>query len=362
MVGSKLISHSLENVLIKNVTSTNAMLMLRWPNSFDLKNIHVENSTANSQYLISADGIPSIAIKNLTCINLRGQNTDTYSLVYINVVSAGNITIDGLSLKQSQIHLHNGIYASSVSQFNLVIKNVEFSDITMGSGKSVLKTDPLNSLYMSNFTINGVVQEELSGLSNVILNIGAMNLNTTGTFVIDNISVSNSTVEMLRCSNLKNPNVANKSIRISDLSYKDSYFEYAQNLVRISDIETNSNLNIIFDQVKMSNLTFVRGGYLILFQQQTAEFLQLTNSVFTNINGGSIHVESYNKNNLGLTTNVKISNMTAENNNGYYNSFFTITMGGVVYLHDSSFQNLYNYEKGAVVYINSPSSDFHAFN
>ena len=180
-----------------------------------------------------------------------------------------------------------------------------------------------------------------------------IDLNTTNAFNINQISVSNSSISLLHLNNVYNSNINGRSITLSNISYYDSLFQVQDNLIIIDGIETNNDFQIYINDIVISGVTFIRGGHLVLFQQQTASKLLVSNCLLFNNNGGSINFEAYNKNNPNLTTNMRFDNMTIQNSNGYYQSLIEVTAGAEIYIYESYFINNSNYLSGGVAVISS---------
>ena len=99
----------------------------------------------------------------------------------------------------------------------------------------------------------------------------------------------------------------------------------------------------------MQNITFVRTGSLFMLGHQTSTILTITNAYFSNLVGANIMIKSSNLQNTQLVSKVKMTNITATHLTGNSNSFISIDEGGELYIDDSSFTNIDNTERGAVL-------------
>ena len=133
-------------------------------------------------------------------------------------------------------------------------------------------------------------------------------------------------------------------------------------IINLKSIEIDSTLQLQISNILMSDITFIRDGNLILFQQQTKVPMIVTNSIFQNVYGGGIQFKAYNKNNLTLTTNIIFVNMTATNCNSNTQSFMTATTGSVISVYNSSFVNNCNYMNGAVASAEALSASISFYN
>ena len=249
------------------------------------KDFYFENSTASLQYLLSLTQTNNITVSNITLNDARGINTDAYSLVYLQTFSGGFITVDGFNVFNSRVDKHKGIYADTYGsnvRGNFALTNWVFKNVTMASGVKFIGSTILKSLKLSNITFSNMTQTSSSDTTNTLIKLGGLDLNSTYSFEISQISVSNSSISLLHLNSIYNTNITGKQIIISNISYHDSLFQFQDNLIKIDNIETDNDFYIAISNIVVSGITFVRGGNLILFQQQTASLLIAYNCEFTN--------------------------------------------------------------------------------
>ena len=122
------------------------------------------------------------------------------------------------------------------------------------------------------------------------------------------------------------------------------------------------NFSVSIENSEFANLKFVRGGNIFNFQHQLNNQAVIKNSTFHDIFGGSIKLESYNKDLLNITTKVLITDITTSNINGQYNSFIHLATGGDLQIWNSSLTNIFNYQSGAVIYAEYENTQTQIFN
>lgn len=116
-------------------------------------------------------------------------------------------------------------------------------------------------------------------------------------------------------------------------------------------METQEDITISFFRLDFSNLTFSSSGYIFKFRHQIYEnTISVSESTFTDIEGGHIFIEAANKNNLASTTKVSFSSCQFLQINAVYDSFMHILEGAEVQIADSSFSNIFTFEEGAVIF------------
>ena len=138
--------------------------------------------------------------------------------------------------------------------------------------------------------------------------------------------------------------------------YNTTLMRNLNNLIEFGDIETQADFTIIISNILFSNINFVAGGNMLSLQHQTANTMVIQNSVFQNIYGGSVTIESANKQRLDLPTKVWFQNLTANNLNKHLNSFIKVYLGADLIITDSVFSNIFNIQSGSVMYAGDQNS------
>ena len=308
----------------------------------------------------------NITISNITMIDVVGANTDVYSFIYVTNLNTGFILLDGVSIYNSSFDKHNGIYIDNYNSNTpsyLTLKNCFFKNIIVNSQISLISTAVLKNLLLSNITFFNITQTDPEDTSNSMIDIGGMDFNTTGSFAINQVYAYNSSISFLNLRDIIKTNITNNTaLPISNIGYSNSTFQNYDRIINFKNIEIDSKLQLQISNILMSNITFVKGGNLILFQQQTKVPMIVTNSLFKNIFGGGLQFNAYNKNNLTLTTNIMFINMTVTNCNSNTQSFMTAMTGSVISLYYSLFSNNCNYMNGAVASADTLSASINFYN
>ena len=220
----------------------------------------------------------------------------------------------------------------------------------------MLQTGPLTQLLINNWTFYNIFESSSSDVNIAIFNIIALDLNTNNTFEINDISISNSSSKFLQLSGIQNAPLSSKILNINNVQLTNATINYQNNLIEFGDIETQADFTIIISNILFSNINFVAGGNMLSLQHQTANTMVIQNSVFQNIYGGSVTIESANKQRLDLPTKVWFQNLTANNLNKHLNSFIKVYLGADLIITDSVFSNIFNIQSGSVMYAGDQNS------
>ena len=340
-----------------------------------------------------------ILLQNLTFTNLYSQDwiikiNDSGQVVFnqiyfydifaqvsqiIQVISYYNFTMDTLIWRNTQpwiesIFPHNSFYPipnahlsitnmqiSSINllgrnlmeigdEWSITIKNSNFKDLKVVSGGKLISAGATNGFNFSNITFTNITGVNLSDVSYSFIQISSFDLSSTNSYFIENIQIFNWVNNLFMLEKIINQSSSQAYFTVKNVSYQNSTIPYSNNLVYFGNIESQVDFDITFTNITFSNLIFERGGNMLYFQQQLKNPISFQNIFFSNITGGSITIESANKQRLDLPTKVVFQNLTANLLNGVYYSFINVLTGGVLEIADSSFSNIFNAQSGAVVY------------
>ena len=121
-------------------------------------------------------------------------------------------------------------------------------------------------------------------------------------------------------------------------------------MITVNSLHSDGEITVVFDNLTFTNIQFELGGNLIKYSHLLPNPFQLTNSSFSNITGGSIHIESYTADIGELTTKVLMANIHADTINSEYGSFIILKTGADLTIVDSEFTNINSYEQGSAIF------------
>ena len=268
---------------------------------------------------------------------------------FFRTMNAGRIELSNITIKNSNIGTKHIFEYRQSSAGTIKIQDVYVDNVTLGTDTKIFKMQSLTSFEMKNSTFSKVHPSGLGDSSPKLIELGSIALADQLHYAIMDTYIEQSTLPLLGLSNIESSVALSASFTISNLTYVDSYFEFSQDLVSFTNIETSNNFSITLNNLNMQNITFVRTGNLMMLSHQTNSTLEINNAYFKNINGAQILIQSANLQNTNLLTRVSMINITASSMSGASNSFITINEGGVLRLSDSSFTHIDNTERGAVL-------------
>ena len=262
-----------------------------------------------------------------------------------SILSMSNVHVYGTNLHERKIMDYALGGNGSFSLTNSLFENLQLS-----AGNSMFQTGSINGLLIQNWTFTGITGVASSDIANTMIEINGLDLSTSLTFQIKDITITNSSSKFLQLSSINNSPITSQYLNITNFSFINATIQYANDLIYFGDIETQVDLTIIFTNIVFNSISFLRGGNMLNLQHQIKNPVVIQNSQFSNIFGGSINFESSNKVRLDLPTQVKFINLTVNSWNGNYNSFISAYTGAKLDIQNSLFTNIFNIKSGSVLY------------
>ena len=159
-----------------------------------------------------------------------------------------------------------------------------------------------------------------------------------------------STIALIHVGILTGTPMINNSMTLTDAMISNCKIPSQIDMISIGNLQSIYEFRIIFQNFTFTNIDFQFGGNLIKYSHLLNNSFELTDSSFSNINGGRISIESFTADTDGQTTKVLITNIHADDINSEYGSFIVMKTGADVNIVNSSFTNINSYEKGSVIY------------
>jgi len=115
-------------------------------------------------------------------------------------------------------------------------------------------------------------------------------------------------------------------------------------------MESQQNIKIFITDLSYSNISFERGGSLLEFNQQLANYIILDNLQVVNIYQGYISIEAANKSRLTRKTKVQIQNSKFDTINAGFFSLLILNEGALLNIMNSTFNQVSSLEEGAIIF------------
>ena len=342
----------LRNNIYKNVTGQQGAGYILYGNALISENEIFQNSSYFGSFVFAYMELNSITIKNMTLKNSNGTNTSSADFIYLILNDDGSSIIDGLTFTDSNLGYQVGIYIQDNIN-SLIIQNWLFQNLIVGTSNNIINTGSFQSLQILNSVFENISSQTSDDYGNIMIEVKSINLTSASDSLISNITIQNSVIGFVDFYTIVGSPNQTINFIISDIYYENWVIQNQIDLISFGSLQTQEDISFTIDSINFSNVTFLKYGNLLSFQQQIANILLLQNSNFQNVVSAFIYIEAANKQNLNVTTKVRISNTTFTNISAQYGSIIQVNEGGYLEIDQSSFSTIYWFEEGPVLYAGS---------
>ena len=291
----------------------------------------------------------SVDIRNITFNNINGTGSSVYSYIFADVNDGGYVNLDEIYIQNSNVALTTGFSVRGVLN-SLSITNSIFSDLSIGTSTILLNTGEINKLYVSNLTFTNVNDQTADDQDNFMMMVDAIVLQDYSELSINDIVVETSGVGFLKFNSISGSISTQLNFNMTNIEYRNWYLETSKDLILFDNVESQEDFNFTIDGLGFNNMTFLKQSNLLFLKQQLLNQLVFKNSNFEDIESGVISIESANKQTLQYETKIKFENTTFTNIAAKYGSLILINEGGNLEISESTFSDVYSFEKGAVLF------------
>ena len=232
---------------------------------------------------------------------------------------------------------------------NLTIQDIYVNNVTLDSDTKIIKTQSASSFYMRNCTFIETHPKEIGDSTVKLIGLSSIVLTDMQNLTIEDTYIEQSTVGFVELVGIQSTDPLLSYFVISNFIYKNSFFEFSEDLIWMRNIETVNEFRVMLTDINMNNITFFRTGNLLKFGHQTNTSLVFSDSMFQDLYGAQIYIQSSNLQNTNLKTKIEMTNITASSIHGSSKSFILIEEGGELMISDSRFINIDNTEQGSVL-------------
>ena len=194
---------------------------------------------------------------------------------------------------------------------------------------------------VDNLIFKNIQSSSDSDSNNKMIDIGTLYLASSDNSTIQNIDVSNSTIGLFTIDGVTESPKETRLLTVSNIAYTNSNFVNAVTLMNIEGVQTTEDFMISATNLEFNTLSFTLGGYLINMQSQMTNSFVIDDSSASNIIGGSIKAEAFNKQDTSVTSKLTLSNFTTTAINAQYGSFMILNEGGELTIENSNIKDVF---------------------
>ena len=298
------------------------------------------NSTNFGLSFTGFQQIASVIIDGYHIENVVSSGTFDEYIFYMYLDKESDLTVTGLNLTNTELNLQSLIYLDGPVN-KVTISNSICENVKVGSDIAMFALTEVYIVSVDNLIFKNIQSSSDSDSNNKMIDIGTLYLSSSDNSTIQNIDVSNSTIGFFTLGSVAESPAETRTLTVSNVAYTNSNFINPVTLMNIEGVQTTEDFIISATNLEFNTLSFTLGGYLINMQSQMTDSFVIADSSASNIIGGSIKAEAFNKQDTSITSKVTLSNFTTTSINAQYGSFMILNEGGELIIENSNIKDVF---------------------
>lgn len=284
---------TMTNTQIYNTTNFSVLMFISIVNNMSYENMTINNYTIVDNKLIEQYLVQKLAIKNLIIDGLyfSSSSSNVYNLITVPVIY--DITLSNFKLSNSNLKNANLITLSSFGSGQVSMTNFEIVNVTLGGNTKLIVQSLLAYGQMKNFTFSNVKTTESDDTTNLMIDMTAVQFPNNSFVEIDNITVENSSVQLIEISNTNQATTSNQTLSFNNLKYKDCEIDTEMDLVKFNDLQSISYFAITMQNVSFTNISMANSGNLMAIMSQVELGMTIKNVAVNSIFNAGILIQSF---------------------------------------------------------------------
>ena len=252
----------LSNNTISNVSTQQGVITLSTMSSVTLSNSVFYNSSDFGHNLYHFSNVQNVTVQDISLQNITATGASTDYVFLFDIINKGTVSIDTVYMNNVNIGLQAGFYFNGLMS-KISYTNMYFINVYIGNNNRMLSTGEFNSITINNITFVDTFDQYSTDSNNYMLIFDAVNLNNAINSTITDIYVKTSRVNFYKMENVAGSTLNPIYMTFKNITYQDCNLRFKESLITFSNVETQEQFYVIFDQFTFTNITFISGGYLM---------------------------------------------------------------------------------------------------
>ena len=275
-------------------------------------NIVMENNTLSScidyqfslvqLYFIFGD----ITIEGLYLDAVTSKVIQSHYCIHIMPLWGNSITVNDFRVTNSQFYSQN-IFTIDSSSYDLFLSNVTVQNSEVSIDHSLLVFDSANMIIISDVIFLNIKGISTDYSDSYMISISNLNLASSNDSTIQNITVQEASLGFFNFESIMNEPTQSRQFKVVDVSIINSQYTNRVDIFSFGRISISKDFTIQMVRTHFESLSFKFGGNLINMQALINNGVVVTDSKASDIKGGSLRIEAFNK--QSLTIPAKLSKL-----------------------------------------------------
>jgi hypothetical protein len=289
------------NLLVDNCNSPGTWFSISFLGEVIFENITIINIEDNPAQMISISLNAHVDIRGLKIENYKSPEFASTSVVTISGLEAQTIKIDSVTV--TNCVMYDIPLISTLSAYDsITFDNGYFNDVQLGDGVALISFADQSSVNMNNHVLQNVRPIDSNDESSVLIEIKVYDTTGSDDSLINNISITNSSVSVLKINAMVGESSDAKEFKVNNLTYSDSEIQGKREILTTRGNTNTANIGFVFNNLHFDGLDFVDNGYLFYAAHRLLNTVVIDNSTFSNIKSGRIVIDELSGDDIDLTS------------------------------------------------------------
>lgn len=152
-----------------------SMVLPQYCKQVTLQNVTYQNTHGVTYQLFSSDSSQSLVLRDIKLKNITGSESPVAPIIHLKDLATTKVEISGFSVENSVI-LNSNLLKNTVEFDSIILEDVFFSNVTVGSKQSLIVFENLNYFKFDNHSFIGVRNSDSVNTDNSIVLVSSLNM------------------------------------------------------------------------------------------------------------------------------------------------------------------------------------------
>ncbi|CAI2362506.1 unnamed protein product [Moneuplotes crassus] len=323
------------NVKIYNVSCSLFFAEFLVIKDLKIKNLTFENSLDHQGEILKITASGNIELENIALRNYSSHGVSNPPIFSTLFPSTTSMTMRDFSFEDIEIVSASLFHLNSPPAM-MTVNNFMFKNCKTPDDQSLLSFDYINSITVSNITLENVNPMSSSGQTEKIIRIGSLNYEEMHTAEFSDITILSSSLSLFGIGSLTALSSSERYISFNNITYSGCNILSTRSLVSTDRFTGDFKLQIQFSKLKFVGIEFAIAGSLIELKHQLPTVVKFEECLISGVNSGVIKAVG-RKISSSLNTKVIFVNSAFSNITLLMNPFISTRQNMIIEIENSSF-------------------------
>ncbi|CAI2361915.1 unnamed protein product [Moneuplotes crassus] len=323
------------NFMFHNISSNLFVIEVSTIKDIKVKNLTFEDSLNHTAGILQITAYGNVEFDGVIVRNFNNKGAYNSPLFALKLPATSSVIMKDFSFENAEIPSVS-LFSIDAAPVMMTVENFKFKDCKTPNGDSLLSFLYINSIKVSNITVENVHPFSAYGTTENIIRIASLNYEEMHTAEFSDITILNSSLSLFGVGSLTMVSNSERYISFSNIRYSECSIPSSRSLVSTDRLVGDLSLNIQFNNLRFEDIEFATTGSLIELKHQLPTVVKFDNCSVSRVNSGSIQAEG-RKTSSNIDTKFKFMNSIFSDITLIMTPFISTSQNLVYEIQNSSF-------------------------